>query len=278
MLNKTFKVFLGKSTLRFYRFFGFKELLKLILSRVFKFKYNAVFSEMKIKFRPYVKSDFSGFMQFMRFSDNNYLHSIYSRVVTDKNSFKFYFFDLGANIGLDSLNFYKLFNSSNWISAVEMDTENFEILKLNLKQFDSSRLNLINKAVWTVSDENISYSKDTEPNAYKIEEKIGIVKLNERFIKTISMSELLKLAEGFEGKIILKMDIEGAEKEIFKLQELEWLHNLDFIYLEYHFFSDSEILELVEKLSHYGLLVIDKFNYWDTPGWGGLLFEKDNLS
>ena len=93
-----------------------------------------------------------------------------------------------------------------------MYTENFEILKLNFKQFDSIRLNLINNAVWTVSDDIISYSKNTEPNAYKIEEKIGIVKPNERFIKIISMTELLELSDGFEGKIILKMDIVGAEK------------------------------------------------------------------
>jgi FkbM family methyltransferase len=117
-----------------------------------------------------------------------------------------------------------------------MDIKNFEILKFNLKQFDSSRLNLINKAVWTVFDDIFSYSKNIEPNAYKIEEKIGIVKPNERFIKTISMTELLELSHGFEVKIISKMDVEGEEKEIFKVQELEWLHNLDFIYLEYHFF------------------------------------------
>lgn len=158
--------------------------------------------------------------------------------------------DGGAYIGLSTFYWARSFPNAK-VVAIEAETSNFELLTRNVSINNLEAVYLENKAVWYKSGE-LSITKDKmdkRPWAFAVEESVDN---NTERIQSISLS---KLREDHNlGTIdVLKLDIEGAEREVFlkDRQIAEVLKNTRIILCELHYF-DSTKNEILNKISKAG--------------------------
>lgn len=136
--------------------------------------------------------------------------------------------DLGANIGLAAIYFKHHFPEALLV-AVEPERSNFEILSGNLSSYTNVRL--YRKGIASTSKSKL-FLKD--PAA----EKWGFATTdlpadNSVEIEPVTMEELLK-ANDIEELDILKIDIEGAERDLFSFNFEYWLPRTRMIIIELH--------------------------------------------
>jgi FkbM family methyltransferase len=152
--------------------------------------------------------------------------------------------DCGANIGLASAYFLAKYPTSRVI-GIEPDPINFILCKQNLNQF-GNRVTLLNAAIWKAP---------------------GIVFLNENNLGTwascvsaqmdesanrIQALDIFSILELYDIALIdiLKIDIEGAELDIFSAENLSWLEKVRCVQIET---KEEQARELfLKKLSNYG--------------------------
>lgn len=157
--------------------------------------------------------------------------------------------DLGANIGMASAFFRMKFPSAK-IMAIEPDGANFQICTNNLRHLDISCLQ---NAVWTeecfVSCENPASRKDSlqfEP--IKLPNSSAAANL----ISTVTIPNLIE--QHFNGWIdLLKIDIEGAERELFFRATTDWLDFVGNVIVEFH--DEESLLKGMKLLSNRGFSV-----------------------
>src|SRR5437868_609276 len=121
--------------------------------------------------------------------------------------------DAGANIGLTAVFFSNKFPNAE-IIAIEPNTENFSIMNKNISHYPNVKA--IQSAVWS-----------KEANLQIVDEGRGsdgfIVKeTSDGGFKALGVADIMKQA-GWENIDILKMDVEGSEKEIFEGNYQDWL-------------------------------------------------------
>jgi len=133
--------------------------------------------------------------------------------------------DGGANIGAETFRFRIHYPAAKVIS-IEPSSENFEILEQNFKQDEN--VYLLNQALWKSSGElylndgggSLSFYVSDDDKKGKVAEKVTAISLNEIVQKW-----------GIDEIDILKLDVEGAEKEIFS-DNLEWLPHVNCLIFE----------------------------------------------
>lgn len=141
--------------------------------------------------------------------------------------------DLGANIGLSALFFLKKYPNAH-IIAVEPDTINFEFMKRNLEDY-SNHVALIKAAIWP-SDGEVSLVEHDESNeglgawGYRTE---TLTEGAEGSVSAISIPTLMNQFS-MDFIDILKVDIEGAEYELFEKDYESWLDKVGLIIIETH--------------------------------------------
>jgi len=134
--------------------------------------------------------------------------------------------DIGANIGIESLRFIKLFPNSKLI-AVEPELSNFRLLEKNLKDYKNSIT--INKAIWNKKT-ILSIKNLTEKNSqtFNVHEKNLP---NEQKVESLSLKNLIEDCN-IELIDILKIDAEGSEDKIFDETSDEWISLVKVIIVE----------------------------------------------
>ena len=136
--------------------------------------------------------------------------------------------DCGGNVGMSALFFVNVFRSPETkIIVVEPDAENFRLLSINLDAYPN--VECIRSALW--DRETYIDLKGNAPAAYQtFETKSG----NPRAIKSTTIAKLLA-GSGFDEIDLLKVDIEGAEKEVFSAPDVhDWLSKVKVIAIELH--------------------------------------------
>ena len=135
-------------------------------------------------------------------------------------------FDVGANIGIESLRFIKLFPNSKLI-AIEPELSNFKLLEKNLKNYKNCII--VNKAVWNKKS-NLSIINHSEKNSqtFFVQEK----NLPEK--QKVESLSLKNLIDDFKISTIdiLKIDAEGSEEMIFDETCDEWISLVKVIIVE----------------------------------------------
>lgn len=130
--------------------------------------------------------------------------------------------DLGANVGLVSIYFAEQLGIEQ-VFCVEAASANFRLLRENLAR------NLPQAG-------GIHAAAVGQPGAYHVEEggEPGEIRVlpGEGSIEALTVPEILDRA-GMEGVDLLKIDIEGAEAEIFERAE-EWGHRVGAVIGEVH--------------------------------------------
>lgn len=134
-----------------------------------------------------------------------------------------YIIDCGSNIGLSIIYFNFLYPNSR-IVGIEPDPEIFKFLIQNLKQFKSSNLELIQKAVWT-SNDTLYFKQDGSLGGRIVGRDDGKKIIQ---VQTIRLRDLL-----CEPVDFLKIDIEGAEYDVL-MDIQDKLSQVEHLFLEYH--------------------------------------------
>lgn len=134
--------------------------------------------------------------------------------------------DLGSNIGLSALFFAEKYPLAN-IYAVEPDSQSFELLDKNTKNYPN--IHKLKAGAW-YKDDALVIEKEEGRSASVVLQK------DEKATQKIPVYSIDSLMRQFElSEIdIIKIDIEGAEKEIFELGNLGWLSKTKILVIELH--------------------------------------------
>lgn len=133
--------------------------------------------------------------------------------------------DCGGNIGLASVWFATQFPEAI-IYAIEPDQRNFEILKLNTAHF-GARIKCLLGGIWNES----GYLEIVNPQSGSAAFRVAITKERaDNSIRAYTIAEVCALA-GVESPFIVKIDIEGAQADLFK-NNTDWVRNSHLISLE----------------------------------------------
>lgn len=217
-----------KAVLQFWKHFG---LIQTTLYLYRKFKGMTLIS---------VRCQELGGLIWIRPSSSDF--SVLIQIVEEMNEFNLkeipdLIIDAGSNIGLSARYFEKKFCGVP-IVGFEPDAGNFFVAKMNT----SSRpfIHLENKGIWSHSCKLVLKNPSALPWAYEFQE---IGKNGELGIPAVSINELLKEYSDKEN-ILLKLDVEGAEKEILIKNNL-WISHVQWIFVEIHGPIEESIDEAV---------------------------------
>lgn len=139
--------------------------------------------------------------------------------------------DLGANIGLASLFLAAKYPAAR-ILAVEPDADNFALLATNLAPC-GDRMTPLLAAAWP-QDGHISLVREDDAGAPLGSWGVQVVdRPGGALVPCHNVATLLDRV-GFDRVDILKVDIEGAELEVFAQDSARWLSRIDLIAIETH--------------------------------------------
>lgn len=135
--------------------------------------------------------------------------------------------DAGANIGLASLYFAQRFPKSK-IVALEVDRANFDLLTKNTSGYPN--ITCIRKALWSGQAQLGILNPTDEPWAFRVGE---VADGDGTSIPALGVCDLV--AQFTSQRIdLLKVDIEGAEKEVFQNGTDKWIDRIGVIAVELH--------------------------------------------
>ena len=135
--------------------------------------------------------------------------------------------DAGANIGLAAIYFSAKFPNAQIIS-IEPNKENFELLKLNTINYKN--IHCLHAALWYRNEKLDISNKDELSAGFMIEPNIDASK---DLIQAITINQIIEEYKLNEISI-LKLDIEGSEKEIFHNNSNTWLPKCKCVITELH--------------------------------------------
>lgn len=135
--------------------------------------------------------------------------------------------DCGANIGLASVFFANKYPSAK-IIAIEPERSNFEMLKRNTQQYPN--VHCLNNGIWSKKVNLRIYDAGLGSWNFVVEE---VDYQDEKTIAALSIPDVMTMFN-IQQIDLLKMDIEGSEKEVFSASNMEWLNKVDYIVIELH--------------------------------------------
>lgn len=164
--------------------------------------------------------------------------------------------DLGANIGLASLYFAGHYPSCRLL-AVEPNPPTYEILAANLSGLvEAGRCRTLRAAVWGSEKALVADPSQAADHysAFATREAAG----GENGRATMQGLPITRIISdsGFERVDLLKVDIEGAEVELFK-GNTDWLKSIGAIAIEFHHDS-REVCRFDELMRAYQFGVYDQ--------------------
>ena len=135
--------------------------------------------------------------------------------------------DAGANIGLASVYFSYRYPQAA-IVAIEPSKENFIVLEKNIERY--ANVKSYCKGLWNKDVYLEIINTDGVQNAFMVAETTMD---NPAALPAISISTIMK-EQNWDSIDILKIDIEGSEKEVFELNYETWLPKCKAIIIELH--------------------------------------------
>lgn len=158
-----------------------------------------------------------------------FIHQQYAVALCARNPE--YIVDCGANVGYTSVYFLSRFPTA-FVTAVEPDPGNYQMLTRNLAPY-GHRAKTLHAAVWP-SPANLMLERPSPGLglewATRVRESPSVEMAD---VPAVEVRDLLDAAP--QGRIdILKMDIEGAEREIFAHDCSQWLHRIGMLIIELH--------------------------------------------
>ena len=140
--------------------------------------------------------------------------------------------DAGANIGLASVYFANKYPDAK-IIAIEPEQSNFELLKENTSPYPN--IIPVQAALWNRNEEINLVDPGLGKWGFMTDEKKPSGKSPDNVCHTVKALTVDRIIEdyGLKRVNILKVDIEGAEKEVFS-DTSAWIGSVDSIIVELH--------------------------------------------
>jgi FkbM family methyltransferase len=135
--------------------------------------------------------------------------------------------DLGANIGLTTA-FFKHKYPEAKIFAVEPEKSNYRILQKNTEKL--TNITLYNNGIWHKNCDLIVENRGLGHYGYIVKEAPSGSKDT---IPAISINDIVK-SHNLTSLDIVKIDIEGSEKEVFSENTDNWLSITKVLIIEFH--------------------------------------------
>lgn len=190
----------------YFHLISFKGFLKQENKNNFVAYYPDLGATIRLRKRP--SSDLNVFAQIYQYTEYKPLVEAFQKHFP--NDKKLNIIDAGSNIGLTSVYLSKHFPGSNFIT-IEPDTSNFESISYNLQTNGIQNVAQIKGGLWS-KNTNLKLVNDFRD---KKDWSIRVEETNEEGdLKAFSLNYLMKEHQ-FETIDILKIDIEGSEKEVF---------------------------------------------------------------
>jgi FkbM family methyltransferase len=161
--------------------------------------------------------------------------------------------DLGTNIGMSTAQLALRFTNAALV-GVEMDAGNLEMCRANTAPY-GARCELVHAAVWS-SDGEVGYSAGSDTLAFHVEADGAAGNR----VRALSLNTLLA-ERGVDRVDFVKMDIEGAEREVLR-ENTEWAASVRAIKLEVH--EPYTVDECMHDLRALG------FEAWRDPSYRGI--------
>jgi FkbM family methyltransferase len=161
--------------------------------------------------------------------------------------------DLGANIGLTSLFFNSKYPEAK-IIAVEPEKSNFELLEKNTLKIKN--ITILEAGIWN-KDASLIVKDDNRGNyGFTVEE---VEEGTLESIKAVSIETIMR-ENDLTSIDLLKIDIEGSEKELFEENIDYWLSKTKTLIVEFHDRFKSDSAKTVFR-------ALDKYDYeFDLKG------------
>ncbi|GAB2496997.1 FkbM family methyltransferase [Algoriphagus taiwanensis] len=210
--------------------------LRLVFVYLKSFEIKKEFGKITIRLQ---KTDLRVFDQI--FLEENYqffLHEFNPKVIID----------VGANVGYSAIWFSHKFKDAKVI-ALEPEEENFKVLKENCQIYPN--IFTLKKALW--SESGRIWIKNSKSKSWSFE-TVKNKEKNSISIEAIDMRTLVQVYE-INRIDLLKIDIEGAEKEIFEGEIDDWIKLVKCIMIETHDRKVPGVSSLVDtKLMQYDFI------------------------
>ena len=196
---------------------GFFEGLKFYLFKKLKKNTSLRFKRLRepVFFRS-SKVDYGVFMQVFVHNEYQFKLSFTPKTI----------FDFGANIGFASILFTNKFPEAK-IWAVEPEENNYQQAKKNLENYKN--VTLIKGAIWNEPTEIEIINESADSDAFMVKKSGG----NKSTVRAYTTDEIFQMS-GQQTIDLLKIDIEGAEKEVFELGFENWIEFTKVIVIETH--------------------------------------------
>jgi FkbM family methyltransferase len=161
-----------------------------------------------------------------------------------------YIVDAGANIGLTSALLLERFPDCSVLS-IEPDPQNYSIASQNLKGY-GDRCRLLRVALWS-KEETLSVQRGTYRDG--LDWASQTVSTNDPNSATVSARTLNSLLSevGFPRIDLLKIDIEGAELQVFGEGDTSFLEKTSYCATECH--DDQCLKAFVDATKRYGFSI-----------------------
>jgi FkbM family methyltransferase len=137
--------------------------------------------------------------------------------------------DAGAHVGFASL-FYANRWPSAQVIAVEPEPNNCELLRMNCSSYPN--VTIIQGALWYERTRLRIVNPDAQSWGFRVNQR-ALQKSGSHPVEAYSVSDLLNLS-GHSRISLLKIDIEGAELDVFANNPHPWLDKVDAILIELH--------------------------------------------
>jgi FkbM family methyltransferase len=137
--------------------------------------------------------------------------------------------DAGANIGIATLYFARTFPNAKVI-AIEPEPSNFALLKKNCAGLEN--VTLIEGALWPTPGTLVIEDENAEKWGMRVTDGLSISG-RAGSVSSITIPEILKRFEIAEIDL-LKLDIEGSERDLFLNSPQNWLKRVGMIAIELH--------------------------------------------
>ena len=170
--------------------------------------------------------------------------------------------DGGANIGLTSVFFANKYPQAD-IVAVEPEEGNFEMLSKNTKKY--ARIGLIRAGIWSHPAILSVIDEGKGNNSFTV---IEVLSPQADSINAISIYDIMQ-ERSWDTIDILKLDIEGAEKNVFGKDFEKWLPMVKILIIEFHD-------RMIEGCSSTVLKALSNYNFSsERKGENTIFYNKE---
>ncbi len=206
-----------KAVLLFYRYFGLLQLIQFVYQKLIN------------KELLTIRSKALGGKVFIRRSSSDF--SVLIQMIEEMNNFELetdpdLIIDGGANIGLSVRYFREKFSNAE-IQGYEPDPGNYECAERNCQMLEG--VTLLNQGLWSSRCHLTLKNPEALPWAYQFEKS---ERKKEGSIEAISLNDIFLEIQS-DRTILVKLDVEGAEKELI-LSQNQWLKKVKWVLVEIH--------------------------------------------